>query len=149
LTREEGICHLSLTSVSLLTSFLHLTFTFVSPHLHLASPLSQQVKNSSRPEQTSYTFAFNMDESILGEAAFDSSDGLEEDDDWDRSQFRNKSQAGKRQAETIIANQAADRATSKRNCRRLTYAMGAPSTQDARSRVECTWDAFYEGLKVE
>jgi len=80
---------------------------------------------------------------------FDSSDGLDEADDWERSQFQNKTKAGKRQAEAIIAAQAEDRTLSKRNCRRLTYSSGAPGTQSMHARVERTWDAFYTSIKAD
>jgi len=43
-----------------------------------------------------------------------------------------------------------ERVVSKQNCRGLTAAdVGAPATQDARARVECTWDAFYNGLGAD
>ena len=52
---------------------------------------------------------------------FDSSDGLEDDDDWDRSQFARKPTHGKRRAATILARQAEDRSISKRNARKLGF----------------------------
>lgn len=86
-----------------------------------------------------------MDVAAL-EPSYDSSDGLEDDDDWDRTQFTRNANHGKRQAMTIIARQAEDRAISKRNARRLTMTAAAPCSQYAIDRVQETWDAFYTSI---
>jgi hypothetical protein len=53
--------------------------------------------------------------------SFNSSDGLEsEEEEW-RTELAVNKNAGKRQSVVIIANQAEDRIISKRNARRLTY----------------------------
>jgi len=53
--------------------------------------------------------------------SFNSSDGLEsEEEEW-RTELAVNKNAGKRQSMVIIANQAEDRIISKRNARRLTY----------------------------
>lgn len=71
---------------------------------------------------------------------------IEDDDDWDRTQFVQNPNHGKRQAMTIIARQAEDRAISKRNARKLTLTAGDPGSQYAITRIERTWDSFYASI---
>jgi hypothetical protein len=71
--------------------------------------------------------SFKMDDD-----GFNSSDELEGDDDWDRTQFARKATAGKRQTATIIARQAEDRVLSKRNWK-------------AYTRIRSSWDPVCHG----
>lgn len=62
-------------------------------------------------------------------APFNSSDYLDDGDDWDQSQFARKSNAASKVLARMLETQAEDRVLSKKNLWILTYSIGAPETQ--------------------
>ena len=90
-----------------------------------------------------------MDAEQINEEDFDSSDGLEDEYDWDRSIFRANPNVGRLQADDILAKQATDRPLSKKNCRKLTFVTGAPKSQESMARVRVTWEAFCQSVSHE
>jgi len=80
---------------------------------------------------------------------YDSSDSLNNGDNFNRTTLVPSRNVGKRQAAEIIARQAENRSLFKRNSRRLTFYKGTSGTQASTARVEITWDTFLETLGLE